>query len=45
MVFLTVLTAVGTLVQYVLPISDTVMQVAVITIACLITEQVFRMFS
>lgn len=45
MVFLTVLIAVGTLVQYVLPISDTVMQVAVILAAFLITEQVFKLLS
>lgn len=41
MVFLTVLIAVGTLVQYVLPISDTVMQVAVIIISLVLTEWIF----
>lgn len=42
-VFFTILIAVGSVVQYVLPISDTVMHVAVIIIAFLITEQVFKM--
>ncbi len=44
-VFFTMLIAVGSLVQYVLPISDTVMQVAVILAAFLITEQVFKLLS
>lgn len=43
MVFITVLIAVGTLVQYVLPISDTVMQVAVMVVTFFITERVFKL--
>lgn len=42
-VIFTVLIAVSTLVQYVLPISDTVLDVAVILAAFLITEQVFKL--
>lgn len=42
-VILTVLLAVGTLVQYVLSISDTVMHVAVILAAFFITEQLFKL--
>lgn len=44
-VFFTILIAVGSLVQYVLPISDTVMHVAVVLAAFFITEQVFELLS